>query len=84
MSARIPKLVFLGFQNFKLFLDYLYHAGYPAAGTKPLVRFWLLNIAETPRVICQLFPGYVYFYLNIGVVMYKRFARMPKMTFLKS
>ena len=79
MSARIPKLVFLGFQNLKLFLDYPYHAGYPAAGTKPLVRIWLLNI-----VICQLFPGYVYFYLNIGVVMFKRFARMPKMTFLKS
>ena len=48
MSARIPKLVFLGFQNFKLFLDYPDHAGYPAAGTKPLVRIWLLNIAETP------------------------------------
>ena len=50
MSARIPKLVFLGFQNFKLFLDYPYYAGYPAAGTKPLVRIWLLNIAETPRL----------------------------------
>ena len=70
MSARITKLVFLGFQNFKLFLDHPHHAGYPAAETK-LVRIWLLNIAETPWVICQLFPGYVYFYLNTGVVMYK-------------
>ena len=47
MSARIPQLVFLGFQNFKRFLDYPYYTGYPAAGTKPLVRIWLLNIAET-------------------------------------
>ena len=45
MSARMPKVVFLRFPNFNLFLDYPYHAGYPVAGTKPLVRIWLLNIA---------------------------------------
>lgn len=48
MSARIPKLVFLRFQNFKLFQDFPYYAGYPTPGTKPLVRIWLLNAAEIP------------------------------------
>ena len=48
ISARTPKIVFLGFQNFKLFLDFSYYAGYPAAGTKPLVRVWFINVAETP------------------------------------
>ena len=48
ISARTPKIVFQGFQNFKLFLDFSYYAGYPAVGTKPLVRVWFINIAETP------------------------------------
>lgn len=54
MSARIPKLVFLRFQNFKLFQDFPYYAGYPTPGTKPLVRIWLLNAAEIPWAFSRL------------------------------
>ena len=68
--------MFLGFQTF---LDSPYYAEYPTAGTKPLVRIWLLNIAETPSII-----GCVYFFLNIGIVMRTTSARMPKITLLKS
>ena len=42
------------------------YARYPAAGIKLLVRIWLLNMAEPPWVT---YTGFVYFYLNVGVVM---------------
>lgn len=44
---------------------------YLAAGTKPLLKIWLLNRAEPPlkEAMSAFFSGFVYFYLNRRAVI---------------